>query len=584
MQFHTMYDGACSVEECTAQFELTADICIVGLGTAGSLAAITAAENGASVIGIDKLPLMGGTGTAANVWDYYFGSSGGRFEAINQKCFSMQNEFGCRAGRKVHPSITGIIKAVVLEEEVQRAGGRLLYETTITGIFTEDKKIAGLQIFNDTGLHNIGCKVLIDGADGFACRLAGCGFLPGRASDNRTMIFTKPVVFSNGYSLNGSWRNYDFSDVADATEWSRKLLEVNTVTSLNRSSFDQGSRVYFDSPMAARREVWNVETDVVYTLTDHFFGPPPEKPLFYGYSMIDSVNPDMENESDMLQNWMFLAGMKSYGISVPVPMGTLIAKGMDNILVAGKACGFGHELSACLRMKSDMEKIGEAAGVLAALAVRNNCSVRQVDYPELIGHLSASGCFNPAHNIGIGSLLVQDKENRLWKRIMLPEHPREFYRQLASEAPELAFWKLYITGGANMRDELVDWLGEEDLRLRENSAIALGMIDDRRALPELRAIIQRPPVISKHIYEDPHPFGFFWLERSIYCRFSRAICLLGRFADTQSLAALRSLIEDEGKAAAACLTLDTQCPDRDFYAHEFTAFAEKAVTQIENNR
>jgi flavin-dependent dehydrogenase len=41
------------------------DVCIVGAGSAGSSAAIAAARGGAFVLLIDRLPLLGGTSTAA---------------------------------------------------------------------------------------------------------------------------------------------------------------------------------------------------------------------------------------------------------------------------------------------------------------------------------------------------------------------------------------------------------------------------------------------------------------------------------------------------------------------------------------
>ena len=47
------------------------DVCVVGAGSAGSSAAISAARRGASVLLVDRLPFLGGTSTA--VLDTFYG-------------------------------------------------------------------------------------------------------------------------------------------------------------------------------------------------------------------------------------------------------------------------------------------------------------------------------------------------------------------------------------------------------------------------------------------------------------------------------------------------------------------------------
>ena len=58
------------------------DVVIVGLGTAGSIAAIAAARKGLKTLGIERLNCMGGQATAGGVFAYYFGAAGGLFENI----------------------------------------------------------------------------------------------------------------------------------------------------------------------------------------------------------------------------------------------------------------------------------------------------------------------------------------------------------------------------------------------------------------------------------------------------------------------------------------------------------------------
>ncbi len=51
----------------SVEFEETFDLIVAGLGSAGSAAAITAARRGLRVLGLERLPAMGGAGTQAEV-------------------------------------------------------------------------------------------------------------------------------------------------------------------------------------------------------------------------------------------------------------------------------------------------------------------------------------------------------------------------------------------------------------------------------------------------------------------------------------------------------------------------------------
>ncbi|MBR3942346.1 MAG: FAD-dependent oxidoreductase, partial [Clostridia bacterium] len=60
-------------------FDKRTDVLISGLGSAGSLAAVFAAENGLSVLGVEAYTCIGGTNTAGGVSWHYFGCPGGRY-------------------------------------------------------------------------------------------------------------------------------------------------------------------------------------------------------------------------------------------------------------------------------------------------------------------------------------------------------------------------------------------------------------------------------------------------------------------------------------------------------------------------
>ncbi len=74
-----------------------------------------------------------------------------------------------------------------------------------------------------------------------------------------------------------------------------------------------------------------------------------------------------------------------------VPYRSLLVGGAANLLVAGRCISATHEALASSRVTGVCMAIGEAAGVAAARAVREDCPVRDVDGEELRSVLAARG-------------------------------------------------------------------------------------------------------------------------------------------------------------------------------------------------
>jgi len=76
-----------------------------------------------------------------------------------------------------------------------------------------------------------------------------------------------------------------------------------------------------------------------------------------------------------------------------IPYRCLIPKGVNNLLVAGRCISSDHESQASYRVMPTVCNIGEAAGVAAALAVKGNLSVRDIDVAALQKILVERGAF-----------------------------------------------------------------------------------------------------------------------------------------------------------------------------------------------
>ena len=182
-------------------------------------------------------------------------------------------------------------------------------------------------------------------------------------------------------------------------------------------------------------------------------GEPQQNVLLYATAPIDNVNPDLEYEDVEFVDWQLVCGLKSIGATVGVTAGMLIAKGADNLLVCGKAVGTGHPLCSCVRMKSDMERIGEAAGLIAAEALSGGIDIRAASlrFDEIRAALELSGCSDPGDNIPFTDLTRMGR--RKCEPAVLPEDLEELKFVLASDYPSPGLLAILLSRFAGCGDD-----------------------------------------------------------------------------------------------------------------------------------
>ncbi len=74
-----------------------------------------------------------------------------------------------------------------------------------------------------------------------------------------------------------------------------------------------------------------------------------------------------------------------------IPFRSLIVKGLDNLLIAGRCISATHEASGCIRPTVQCMITGEAAGTAAALAVREGLPPRELDVELIREQLKKQG-------------------------------------------------------------------------------------------------------------------------------------------------------------------------------------------------
>ena len=166
------------------------DVIVVGGGTAGFAAAVTAARGGAKTLLIEEKAYLGGTATGAQV-SMFMGFADGEPDRPQQGIIKdvmdglaaaggtpgIETIYLC--GRRdldipVIPYESEILKDLIFDL-VDQAGVELLLHTRVIGAQVEDGVITALTIHNEQGVQTVSGKVVIDASfHGSVAVSAGC--------------------------------------------------------------------------------------------------------------------------------------------------------------------------------------------------------------------------------------------------------------------------------------------------------------------------------------------------------------------------------------------------------------------------
>ncbi|HUS80579.1 MAG TPA: FAD-dependent oxidoreductase, partial [Armatimonadota bacterium] len=407
-----------------------AQVVVAGGGPAGAMAAIAAGRRGADTLLIEAQPFLGGIGTGGAIHHYYWGADGGIQVELDQR-----DE---RAAARVAQSVRGWhheMRKVVFAELAEEAGVRIWLGTLVTGAVMEGEAVRGVVVDGPHGRGVVLCEVCVDATgDGDIAAVAGAQFALGREGDELQMAYSMtPGVTYREFAI--AHANYDAGWVDPTDPWDYARGFVDGRKFLWREPYTPENRMHFCAPNLGLRESRLIVGDYVLTLDDLFFGRRFPDTIGACHSHYDNHARDNANESleglvytDVLGNWQTALGCD-------VPYRCLLPQGVEGLLVAGRCISMTHNAEQALRMMKDMHRLGEAAGLAAALAVRTGVVPRQVDLAELQRELIAAG------------LLTEDElAASAGGGMEQPVSADELVAELPGERPAPVMWRLYRMG------------------------------------------------------------------------------------------------------------------------------------------
>ena len=505
------------------RFDYTCDVLCVGAGCGGIYAADAAAREGADVILIENSENIGGMHICGNVLGYYYGAEGGSY---TEDDINSRNETIFFSDTVLPEQ-----KQMHLTKRLKKSGVKLYCAHTPVGIYFEENRAVGLKVFNGTECIHIKAEMIIDAtSDGHIIRMCPVAIRYGRPVDGKTAPFTVRTQFiSDGvYHTN----NFDSGYVNhyDSRDFSKKTILAHAKST---KFIHQGEYISLAS-LTGIREGLSFDGEERITYTDIILNKQPEKVLFYAYSDLDKHGHDLAMEEDMYQNWRGISNLSTVTARIAVPMGSVVPRGLCGIVTACRCLSCDSYSQSAVRMNRDMFRIGECVGTAAAMAVKNHVPFLEIDYDAYVEKVRNYGCFDGDAQKSFGFHFPGNN---------MPYTPVVFdvdmnLHLLDTETPGVAIWSCFISDNRPESAEKVCKKLEEattDLS-RYNCGIALGIMEDKRALPVLREIIEKRDC-----------FYFKDCRRTNQFRTAIAVCLMGRVGEAADAQLLCEIIFNDSE-------------------------------------
>lgn len=402
----------------------TYDVVVVGGGTGGTAAAIEAARSGAHVLVVEESPWLGGMLTSAGVSaiDGNYRLRGGLFGEFTD---SLAARYGGYEALK-----SGWVSNILFNPAV---GADILYKMAIK---------AGVEVRLNTRYADVKVRhrILIDGTElGDVALQAGAPML----EDSRTLQDMTYVAVVKEYDhpvLIEKPADYDPSHYRNCCDtWSPEMM-----LSYGRLpdghimlNWPQGGNdIYLDYLSMPREEVYRqaknrtlgylyyLQTELGYThlgIADDVF-PSADGLPFYPYyresrrfAGRDTMTVDAAKRPYDYDLYTRAIAVGDYPVdhhhnqnpraeelshlwfgkvpSFSVPLGVLMPVGIEDLLVCEKNISVSWEMNGATRLQPVVMGLGQAAGALAALAVRKGCHPSEVPAEEVQAVLLDHGCY-----------------------------------------------------------------------------------------------------------------------------------------------------------------------------------------------
>lgn len=374
------------------------EVLVVGGGTAGVVAALAARRAGAQVTLVERYGCFGGLWTAGLVLIVLCTHvrSGGTHQKMVQgigdeilariaklKYGAINYGPESTADTTTDPEVTKYVLATMLRE----AGVDILLHSWVTNAIMDGDAIRGVLFESKSGCLAVRAKVVVDASgDGDVCDAAGAESVPhvhriglvhrlgnvpgGKAPEGLDLGGATPIPGVRWVNMQGPEGD---------------CLDVETLTKVEldaREALWKKLKKIQDTPGYENVFLLDVASQLGVRASRTLVGT-EELRL-----------EDWENKKaypDVVALGGEYAFLKDRGC--PIPYGALVPKRIDNLLAAGRCVAADNRMLNYTRLIAPCMITGHAAGAAAALAVKAQCTPRNVDVAALQALLKEQGAY-----------------------------------------------------------------------------------------------------------------------------------------------------------------------------------------------
>lgn len=539
MQYYELAEGQTRITEVAKPvWKACYEVIVAGGGSSGIYCAMSAAREGKKVLLLEKGDWCGGAHVQGLVNGYYYGLRGGLYEETDQKSLELTCFYDMTDAKRL------IISRLLREKKVD-----VEVSSLIIGLYAEEDRIVGAKAILGKRICDLSCKMLADATgDGHVIRLLPVRTHRGRAEDHEVQPFSsvRSVYLDKGkydgglrvdagavsgrFGVYHEYRDNGYVNQYDDEEFSNAIIRAHAS---HLKSLQETVRFLYIAPLIGVREGVLFEGEQTISLKDVLKnGEKPENILLKCFSDVDKHGSDTAFDDKVYQDWFMNCNMSTCTVYIPIPVGSVVPKGWKGMITTGRCLSMDSYTNSAARVNTDMFRLGEACGVLAAMAIDYAQEPMAVPYSELKGKLTDRGFLLDGEVERPSFWTPARGDNRRFVDWMTG--PEEIKAALSTDCPAVALWSCHLLGKEVMGDVIYEMAQSEDEMLHYNAGIALGVMQDERALPVLHEIIKKR-----------RPFYFMDCRRSNQMRSVIAICLCGQMGDAGIKEELLSMLKPE---------------------------------------
>lgn len=409
------------------------DLAVIGGGFSGVAAAIAAARSGARVLLVEKSNSLGGAavGCLVNPFMKYWTEMDGARVDLSAGIFGEIHERLKANHAMMAESFLEEELKYILNEMLLESGAELLFHAYLSGVEARDGRVVSVTLATVGGEMAIEAEYFIDATgDAQLAYLADCPTVLGRDPDRlcqpMTLCFRLGNVDVDAFYASRERLKIAHQQSLEAGELRnprenilvfktpiKNVLHFNTTRVIKKNP--TSPEEVTEAEVLARRQVYEIYDfmkkhadgleNSFLMMTAAEIGVRESRMIVGDYVLTESDCRGCTKFEDAIAACNYDidihnpegTGTSHYyfpkGEYYTIPYRSLIPKGVENMLVAGRCISSDHGAQASYRIMPVVCCLGEAAGTAVGLLVKRKASVRELDVKELQAELKKNGAY-----------------------------------------------------------------------------------------------------------------------------------------------------------------------------------------------